>query len=122
MLRLFHLFIDILTTGSFHLLCKEDVRELGLGFERYPIKDSQSLWGQDLPRIKRLFLLAGDNLKKALISSFLHFGHPKYKDGNMACNKLVANLHSGFEASSHTHLLLDFDILAQEISFLQEYN
>lgn len=79
MLRLFHLFIDILTTGSFHLLCKEDVRELGQGFERHSIKDSQSLWGQDLPGIKRLFLLAGDNLTKTLISSFPHFGQPKYK-------------------------------------------
>lgn len=53
MLRLFHLFIDILTTGSFHLLCKEDVRELGLGFERYSLEDSQSLCGQGLPRIKK---------------------------------------------------------------------
>lgn len=29
--RLFHLFIDILTTGSFHLLCKEDFRGLWPG-------------------------------------------------------------------------------------------
>lgn len=79
MLRLFRLFIDILTTGSFHLLCKEDVRELGQGFERHSIKEPQSLWGQDLPRIKRLFLLAGDNITKTLISSFPHFGQPKHK-------------------------------------------
>lgn len=29
--RLFHLFIDILTTGSFHLLCKEDFKGLWPG-------------------------------------------------------------------------------------------
>lgn len=79
MLKLFRLFIDILTIGSFHLLCKEDVRELGLGFEGYSTKDSQSLGGQDLPSIKKLFLHAGDNLKKTLISTFPHFGQPKYK-------------------------------------------
>lgn len=79
MLRLFRLFIDISTTGSFHLLCKEDVRELGQGFERQSIRDSQFLWGQDLPRMKRLFLLAGDNLTKTLISSFPQFGQPKHK-------------------------------------------
>lgn len=99
--RLFHLFIDILTTESFHLLCKEDFRGLWPGPWRGILwKIPSPQWGQDLPRTKRAIppcqRYSWDNLAfpVSLLSSL------SMRDGNMACNRLALCLHSGIEAFS----------------------
>lgn len=106
------------------MLCKEDVRELGLRFEEYSIKDSLSVPGgprsaQDKKGSSSLLEII---LRKLCFPLPLILGSQNTRSGNKACNKLVVYLHLGIEASSYTHVLLDFDILAQEISFLQDYN
>lgn len=104
--RLFHLFIDILTTGPYHLLCMKDFRglwpnPLGAFGERFLDPSKARICPGQRGYSSLTEVLIKDNLSfpVSVLSS------QSMRDGNVVWNWLALCLHSAIEAFSLTHLL-----------------